>query len=156
MVVEIRRRLYRMPSRFASSADMEPRQHGPCQLARFCSKRRTLLPHASSAAYYVLVAAAADAASGAAIARGHTRCRSCARANRQRWTLSQTDQKTKKNAGLQQSRGKLGQSKAPGEFSVNRMQRSNMRSHVTHIWLCRTILSRSFAFGTRRLNSRLL
>ena len=57
----------------------------------------------------------------------HTRCRRCTRANRQpEATLSQTGKKS----SLCHSSGKLGQSKACGEFSANRMQPSNLISPI--------------------------
>ena len=39
----------RMTSRLASSVDMGPCQHGPCQPARFCKKSLLLLPASSAA-----------------------------------------------------------------------------------------------------------
>ena len=124
---------YRMPSRFASSVDMGTCQHGPCQPARFCRKslhqqQQQLLLHASCCMLLLLLVAAAVAA-GAAVAQEYTRALPMMHPSvspAKQATLSQTGKKS----GLRNSRGKLGQSKASGEFSANKMQRSNLVSPI--------------------------
>ena len=120
-----------MPSRFASSVDMGPCQHGPCQPERFCKKSLLLLPVSSA----LLVAAVAGG--GDAVARGYTHALQSSRAYRQsEATLSQTGKK-------QEVRSKPLSGEAWPIRSVRKVfgqQEAAVESHVDHIWLYQNIL----------------
>ena len=56
-----------------------------------------------------------------------------------------------KKSGLRHSRGKLGQSKRPGSFSANRMQRSNLVSpKYGSTIICFLSMTNLFAYSIRR------
>ena len=112
-----------MPSRFASCVDIGPCQQGPCQPARFRKKSLLLLPASSAACCCCSMLQVLLLHEGT-----HTRCRVPERIASQRQRCIKRARS--KKSGLRHSRGKLGQSKASGEFLANRMQRSNLISPI--------------------------
>ena len=102
-----------MPSRFASSVDMGPCQHGPCQPGRVRQKSLLLLLLLQVLLLHEGTKTRCRVPEPIAIARQRQRCLKRARS---------------KKSGVRHSRGKLGQSKASGEILANRMQRSNLTS----------------------------
>ena len=112
---------YKMPCRFASSVNMGLCQHGPCQPARFCKKSLLLLPASSGAS--------CCCCSRCCCCTGvHTRAAEYTSVSPAGGNVLKRASSNK--SGLCYSRGKLGQSKASGEFSANRMQRSNLLSLI--------------------------
>ena len=103
-----------MPSRFASSVDMGPCQHGPCQPGRVRQKSLMLL----RLLLQVLLLHEGT----------NTRCRVAEGVARQRQRC--VKRARSKKAGVRHSRGKLGQSKASGDFLANRMQGSTLISPI--------------------------
>ena len=116
---------YRMPCRFASSVDMGLCQHGPCQPARFCKKSLLLLPASSGAS--------CCCCSRCCCCTGvHTRAAEYTSVSPAGGNVLKRASSNK--SGLCYSRGKLGQSKASGEFLANRMQRSNLLSYLALLY----------------------
>ena len=115
-----------MPCRFASSVDMGLCQHGPCQPARFCKKSLLLLPASSGAS---CCCCSRCCCSRCCCCTGvHTRAAEYTSVSPAGGNVLKRASSNK--SGLCYSRGKLGQSKASGEFSANRMQRSNLLSLI--------------------------